>query len=550
MADPARTADSSRDHERELAQAEGAGSKQPSARAPEDRVRPVPRRRSIPGRIFAGFAVVLLAFGSLAAVSVWQHQRTAATLRLLDEGYLPLSLSISEARATQAAFATMVERALEGGETAAAEGWLEIARRIRPFALRRALDATAQAQRLVRYKRELKPLTSLHRALEAVLVEYELSEEDFDTLSSAVAARDRGLRSAALTNIRVREREAQQRLAEAWQLINERIAVTGQKARDDEQRAVGLLVGLGLLALAVTLAITFWSQRVLSPLTRLSERVAAVARGDLSARVERHADDELGRVAQEFERMVGALSERDDQLRRTERLVAMGKLAAHVTHEVRNPLNSIRLNAEMLQEDVAEQSADARRMLEAVVREVDHLTEITDQYLRLVRLPEPKLERVDLAALVRDVALFLTPEMQRANVAFELALDALPPVPSDEGQLRQALFNLCRNAREAMPDGGKIHVSLTPAEAGFVRLALSDQGPGIPAHEREKIFDLFYTTKQHGTGLGLALTQQIIVAHGGRIQCREAAGSGTCFEIELPSEAHGVTQPAHATEAL
>jgi two-component system, NtrC family, sensor kinase len=540
MADSARTDDPPRDLERSEPAPLNAAPQKLKARA----------SRSIPGRIFAGFTVVLLAFGTLAAASVWQHQRTAQTLRLLHEGYLPLSLSISEARATQAAFATMVERALEGGETAAAEGWLEIARRIRPFALRRALDATAQAQRLVRYKRELKPLTNLHRALEAVLVEYELSEEDFETLSSAVAARDRASRSAALTNIRVREREAQLRLAEAWQLINERIAVTGQKARDDEQRAVGLLAGLGLLALALTLAITFWSQRVLSPLTRLSERVASVARGDLSARSEPHADDELGRVAAEFERMVGALSERDDQLRRTERLVAMGRLAAHVTHEVRNPLNSIRLNAEMLQEDVAESSPDARRMLEAVVREVDHLTEITDQYLRLVRLPEPKLERVDVASVVREVAEFLTPEMQRANVNFELALAPLPPLPCDEGQLRQALFNLCRNAREAMPDGGKIQISLENGATGFARLAVTDQGAGVPADQREKIFDLFYTTKQHGTGLGLALTQQIIVAHGGRIVCRAAADRGTCFEIELPLEAHGVTQPAHATEAL
>jgi len=502
--------------------------------------------QSIPARIFAGFAVVLISFASVAAVSLWQHQRTAATLRLLHEGFLPLSLSISEARATQAAFATMVERALEGGETTAAEGWLEIARRIRPFALKRALDSAAQAQRLLRGERDLLPLSTIRGELESVLIEYELSEEDFETLSSALVARDRSLRAAALANIRVRERDAQRHLSQAWQLINERIAITGRKARDDEQRALGLLAGLGLLALAVSLAITFWSQRMLLPLTRLSQRVAAVARGDLSASVEPHAEDEIGRVATEFERMVGALSERDDQLRRTERLVAMGRLAAHVTHEVRNPLNSIRLNVEMLQEDVADAHPEAGRMLEAVVREVDHLTEITDQYLRLVRLPEPKLERINLAELIRDVALFLSHEMKHAQV--ELTLDLSDIVlPIDEGQLRQALFNLCRNAREAMPEGGHIHITLGESD-GFAILRITDQGPGIPEDQREKIFDLFYTTKQHGTGLGLALTQQIIAAHRGRIGCVTGEGTGTTFEIRLPREAMSVTSPAHAAD--
>jgi two-component system NtrC family sensor kinase len=519
-------------------------------------------RHSIPGRIFAGFAAVLISFASVAAVSLWQHQRTAATLRLLHEGFLPLSLSISEARATQAAFATMVERALEGGEATAAEGWLEIARRIRPFVLRRALDAAAQAERLVQAEHERAPLTALRTELEGVLVEYDLSEEDFDSLSSAIASRDAALRAAALANVRVRERDAQYHLQQAWVMINERIAVTGRKARDDEQRALGLLAGLGLLALAVSLAITFWSQRMLSPLTRLSQRVAAVARGDLSARLERHADDEIGRVAAEFERMVSALSERDERLRSSERLAAMGRLAAHVTHEVRNPLNSIRLNVEMLEEDVASAGPEARHMLQAVVREVDHLTEITDQYLRLVRLPEPKLERVELAALIREVAAFLAPEMERSNVKLELELESTTQLPIDDGQLRQALFNLCRNAREAMPEGGTIRISLSDAEGG-VLMRVSDEGPGIPEEEREKIFDLFYTTKQHGTGLGLALTQQIIAAHRGRIHCapadfvareqnelaRGATGVGTSFEIWLPREAMSITPPAHVDQA-
>jgi signal transduction histidine kinase len=465
----------------------------------------------------------------------------------LHEGYLPLSLSISEARATQGAFATMVERT-EGSDTAAAEGWLEIARRVRPFALRRAVEAANQAQRLVREERERTTLVTLRSELEAVLFEYELSEDDFDTLSSALANRDRSAATAALASVRLRERAAQTHLATAWQLISERIAATSRKARDDEGRALGLLIGLGLLVLAVGVAISFWAQHMLAPLTKLAERVAAVARGDLSARIERHTDDEIGHVASEFERMVDALAQRDEQLRRTERLAAVGRLAAHVTHEVRNPLNSIRLNVEMLEEDIAEAAPDSRRMLQSVKREVDRLTDITEQYLRLVRLPEPKLEPTDLGELVRDLAAFLAPEMKQAQVSMELSLPNAPEVPVDAGQVRQALLNLCRNAREAMSEGGTIRLHLE-AQVDGVLLTVADTGPGIPASEREKIFELFYTTKQHGTGIGLPLALQIVAAHGGHMECISGNGQGTRFEIWLPLRREGSTSLAHASDS-
>jgi two-component system NtrC family sensor kinase len=529
-----------------------SAAKSPSPPADE---RSVGRRRfwglgaqtSIPARIFAGFAVVFVSFASVAGVSLWEHQRTATTLRILHEGYLPLSLSISEARATQGAFATMVERTLEGADTVAAEGWLEVARRFRPFALRRALEAANQAQRLVKAERDKATLTTLRTELEAVLFEYELAEDDFDALSSSLTGRDRAARVASLSSIRIREREAQLHLTRAWTLIGERIAVTSRQAREDERRAIALLMGLGLLALAMSVTVTVWTQRVLSPLTTLSSRVLAVARGDLSPHSEPHADDEIGRVASEFERMVSALAERDAQLRQSERLAAVGRLAAHVTHEVRNPLNSIRLNVELLQEDVADFEPEAGRMLASIVREVDRLTDITDQYLRLVRLPEPKPKPTNLAELVRDVTAFLAPEMERANVAVELSLEPALTVPIDEGQIRQALLNLWRNAREAMPEGGALQITLV-LEKGHARLCLADSGSGIPETEREKIFDLFYTTKQHGTGLGLPLTLQIIAAHGGRIECLARAGGGTVFEVWLPRAELGTTQVAHAAD--
>ncbi len=492
-------------------------------------------KRSIVARIFLGYLAILLSFAAVSTLSLIQHDRTARTLRLLHEGYLPLSLSISEARATQGAFATMVERSFEGTESAAAEGWLEIARRIRPMAIRRAIDGATRAQRLVTEERDKAALTTLHMALEAVLLEYELSEDDFEDMAGGLGGRDVPSSRAAITSIRTRERQAQTHLARAWSLISERIAATSRKARDDERRAFGLLVGLGLVALGVSIAITFWSTRMLAPLTKLAERVAAVARGDLAARIDRHTPDEIGRVAAEFERMVDALNARDARLRQTERLAAVGRLAAHVTHEVRNPLNSVRLNMEMLEEDLAQAGPESRKIVASVLSEVDRLTDITEQYLRLARLPDPRVERRDLATLVREVMEFVAREMLSSDIRVVMDLDDVEAVPMDESQLRQALLNLFRNAREAMPGGGELRVTLHERDHG-IELSVTDQGAGVAEGEREKIFDLFYTTKEHGTGLGLPLTQQIVAAHRGRIACQAAPGGGTRFQIWLPRD--------------
>jgi two-component system, NtrC family, sensor kinase len=333
----------------------------------------------------------------------------------------------------------------------------------------------------------------------------------------------------------------------AWSVVSERIAATSKRARDAEQRAFGLLLGLGLVSLAIGVAVTLWAQRALAPLRRLSARVAAVARGDLSVGAESPSDDEIGRVASEFERMVGALRERDEKLRKTERLAAAGRMAAHVTHEVRNPLNSIRLNAELLEEDLAKADEEPRRLLASIVREVDRLTGLTEQYLRLVRLPDPRPTRLDLGALLDDVLEFLGPELARADVRVELQHGATGHLEADEGQLRQALLNLCRNAREAMPQGGLLRVR-TRDDDGAVSIDVDDQGPGIAASEREKIFDLFYTTKEHGTGLGLPLTRQIAEAHGGSVACLAGDTGGTRFELRLPIAGGATTSPAHGDQ--
>jgi signal transduction histidine kinase len=213
----------------------------------------------------------------------------------------------------------------------------------------------------------------------------------------------------------------------------------------------------------------------------------------------------------------------------------MGKMAAHVTHEVRNPLSSIGLNVELLAEELAKSGPAVQAPLRAIQREIDRLTGVTEEYLRLARLPAPRLEPEDLGAVATEVARFVDREMKAAGCAIELRVEpSLPLVAADEAQIRQSLLNLLRNAREATPGGGAITLSVRAIDDG-VEIAVRDRGEGIPAERRGRLFDLFYSTKEGGTGLGLPLTQQIVVAHRGRIRCEDAPGGGTVFALWFPA---------------
>jgi signal transduction histidine kinase/HAMP domain-containing protein len=220
-----------------------------------------------------------------------------------------------------------------------------------------------------------------------------------------------------------------------------------------------------------------------------------------------------------------------------ERLAAIGKMAAHVTHEIRNPLSSIQLNVELLEETLqGGDRAEATRLLTAIGREVSRLADVSEEYLRVARLPSPRPMTIDLVELVRDVASFSKPEMERARVEIDMRVPDEPvKVAIDEAQVRQALVNILRNAREAMEDGGRISITVTADEAEAT-LDVADQGPGIPEDVRMRIFDPFFTTKATGTGLGLPLTKQIVEAHGGSITCERVEPHGTRFRLVFSRE--------------
>jgi signal transduction histidine kinase len=189
----------------------------------------------------------------------------------------------------------------------------------------------------------------------------------------------------------------------------------------------------------------------------------------------------------------------------------------------------------MLEDEVPSMNEEAKALLRAIHREIDRLTGITEEYLHLARMPEPRLTPDDPVDLIHQVIDFVRPEMAAAGVELVVRMPrSLPLVPMDEHQMRQALLNLLRNAREATQGGGEVALSAGLADDGGVLLEIEDHGVGMEYDVRERIFYMFFSTKQRGTGLGLPLTQQIVIAHGGTIRCDSRVAAGTTFRIWLP----------------
>lgn len=241
---------------------------------------------------------------------------------------------------------------------------------------------------------------------------------------------------------------------------------------------------------------------------------------------------------------VTSREETAERLLQTERFAAIGRLAAQITHEIRNPLSSVGLNIELLGDDLAylppERKKEAQAILEAVGREVDRLTQITEGYLRFARLPAPKKVAGDVGDLLADLVAFTEGDAAKAGVMLELNVEpGLPAVPFDPARLRQALLNLLRNGVEAAGKGGTVRVGARKTAKGL-RVTVEDTGPGIPEEVRARLFEAFFTTKPSGTGLGLLLAKEIILEHKGELSVETSALGGAAFHVDLPSQ----TDPA------
>ena len=270
--------------------------------------------------------------------------------------------------------------------------------------------------------------------------------------------------------------------------------------------------------------------------------------GVLFELAQRHREFALELVDQrtaELKESLDTLRRTQDQLVDRERLAAIGELASAVGHELRNPLAVIS-NALYLMRRATSDSADPRvvQNLDTADREVSAATLIVSDLLEYSRSREPMMSEVDLTELMEE-ALSVAPHPAAISVEWQASSEPVTG-PADRDQLRQVFLNLLTNAYDAMPEGGSLILGVNRESDGNVRINVSDTGTGMEDETRSRIFEPFFTTKARGVGLGLAVTNRIVIAHSGQIEVETRPGAGTTFTIHLPGTQKG-TAPGPPT---
>ncbi len=289
--------------------------------------------------------------------------------------------------------------------------------------------------------------------------------------------------------------------------------------------ALVFLAGAPLLAVAVALRV---GRSVARPVAQLHEGAERLASGDLDTRIEIDSPDEFGALARQFNVMTSSLKEHQQKLIQSEKLAGIGRLAAGVAHEINNPLGVILGYTRLLRKRADGTLAEDLGVIE---EETLRCKEIVEGLLDLSRPLKTAAQRADLGDLSSEVVGRLAESRQLDGVA--VAVEGTGTVEGDAQQLRQVLLNLVKNGIEAAGTGGRVEVCVSGTE-DQVELAVRDTGPGIDPAVRERLFEPFFTTKPRGTGLGLAVSQAIVRAHGGEIVASSAPGGGARFSIRLP----------------
>jgi PAS domain S-box-containing protein len=224
----------------------------------------------------------------------------------------------------------------------------------------------------------------------------------------------------------------------------------------------------------------------------------------------------------------------EDEIELSRRLAAIGRLTSGVAHEVKNPINAIVVHLEVLRQKLQQVDPDTRRHMDVIGSEIQRLDRVVQTLVDFTRPVELRLTDIDLRALIEEVILLASPDAERHGVSIERQLDsATLPVKADTDLVKQALLNIVLNGVQAMPEGGPLTIAAARSDDEAM-IEVRDHGPGIPAEIRGRIFNLYFTTKPSGSGIGLAMTYRVMQLHNGSVEYETAEGRGTTFRLRFP----------------
>jgi signal transduction histidine kinase len=308
--------------------------------------------------------------------------------------------------------------------------------------------------------------------------------------------------------------------------------VEADRLRGNIVLALGAASVIGILAMAA--AGYFIARTITAPLEELVKVTETVAGGDRQRRALVRSPDEIGVLAQAFNEMIEKLGTYEDRLVETEKIAAAAQLAAGLAHEIRNPLTSIKMLGQVLRGRLKDQDEN-QQMLDSMVQEINRLDRIIQEMINRTKPGELQLERNDLIQPVKEVVGLAKENLAAWDISIECHLDSrLPQVYMDREKIKQVLWNLILNARDAMPGGGSIVISTRNGDNDTVMITVDDSGSGIGDADAERLFQPFYTAKPEGMGLGLAISRKIVEKHGGSLSLENRPDIGTRAKVVLP----------------
>lgn len=260
--------------------------------------------------------------------------------------------------------------------------------------------------------------------------------------------------------------------------------------------------------------------------------VIALVIGFLSSREKRHRE-QLEKTSAELAEAYKQLQNTFEQLRKADRLAALGQLSAGIAHEIRNPLGSVKGSIEILEDEIPSDHPKYE-FVQIVKEETARLDSIVTEFLEYARPPRPTVRPCSVNELLESTLILVHKESAASGVEVikNLAPD-MPMIPMDPDQIRQVLLNICLNAVQAMPEGGTLEVS-SRTEGDSAVIEVADTGVGVSEDDLERIFDPFFSTKPGGTGMGLSISYQLVESHGGMLAARLNPEKGMTFRLELP----------------